>query len=140
MKPGWIRLSVPWYASRSDVDYMLRSVEFVADRGEDFLPVYRLGWRDGTWTHMEAACEPAPEVAFSVESLLGNGTDAVESIEDSEIQAERERYLTEARASADALRARWDAEKPRRNQPTGDSEVDSLCWFRYNHTDAFPGE
>ncbi len=43
VKPGWVRLTLPFYASEADVDYILRAVEFVADHGRDFVPLYRLG-------------------------------------------------------------------------------------------------
>ena len=42
-------MDVRYYASEEDVDFVLSAVEFVADHGVDFLPLYRMGWRDGVW-------------------------------------------------------------------------------------------
>ncbi|MGA8892992.1 MAG: aminotransferase class V-fold PLP-dependent enzyme, partial [Anaeromyxobacteraceae bacterium] len=60
-KPGWVRVSLPWYGSPEDVEFTLRSVEFVADRGDAFVPLYRLDWRDGVWRHREGeVADPSP--------------------------------------------------------------------------------
>ena len=33
VKPGWVRLTLPFYASDEDVDFILGAVEFIADHG-----------------------------------------------------------------------------------------------------------
>src|SRR5260370_10831396 len=45
VKPGWGRVSLPYYASDDEIDFVLRAIELVADRGEAFLPLYKLGWK-----------------------------------------------------------------------------------------------
>ena len=50
--------------------------------------------------------------------------------------AERKRYMTEAVALAQQLRAQQAASPPNWNPPTGDAEVDALVWFRYVESDA----
>ena len=60
LKPGWVRLSLPWYGSPRTWS-SAAAVEFVADRGEAFVPLYRLGWRDGVWRHREGeVADPSP--------------------------------------------------------------------------------
>ena len=44
IKPGWVRVSLPWYASDEDIEFILSAVEFVADHGKDFVPAYHLSW------------------------------------------------------------------------------------------------
>ena len=53
MKPGWIRLSLPYYASEADIEYVLSAVEFIADHGPDLIPAYRFSWANSVWSHIE---------------------------------------------------------------------------------------
>jgi selenocysteine lyase/cysteine desulfurase len=140
LKPGWVRLSLPWWASQAEVDFLLSAVEFLADRGEAFVPLYRLGWKDGLWRHLDG--EPAdPEpLRLDAGALLeaAAGRDPWPSLEDSSLSEEaaaalRTGSLAEAARLADALEARWRAEPPRWSVPTGDAFVDGLVWFRYVH-------
>jgi len=59
-KPGWVRLTLPFYASSEDVEFMLAAIEIVADHGEAFVPLHALGWRDGVWRHHESRVFAAP--------------------------------------------------------------------------------
>jgi selenocysteine lyase/cysteine desulfurase len=137
LKPGWVRLSLPWYATPAEVEFLLQAVEFLADHGEAFVPLYRLGWRDGVWHHVDG--EPADPVplTFDVEALLraADGrapwASCEEPLDEVAAAAERARYLAEARALAGELEARWRARPPRWNPPTGDAFVDGMVWFRY---------
>jgi len=140
MKPGWVRISLPYYATDEDVDFILDAVEFVADHGLEFVPLYRLGWHDGVWRHGDSSEPIAPGLELSAAALesAARGLDDLEpaaSISDAELRAERRRYFEEARAAAKRLRATWDASPPRWNTATGDPEIDALVWFRYVHTD-----
>jgi Aminotransferase class-V len=141
VKPGWVRLSIPYYASPEDVDFMLRAVEFVADHGDDFVPQYRLGWLDGVWRHSERPMTDVKPIELNVEALLeasqhfGAG-DHEQPLTESQLKAEREAYFDDAARLAASLRERWQREKPRFNSPTGQAEVDALVWFKYVHTDA----
>jgi selenocysteine lyase/cysteine desulfurase len=136
LKPGWVRISLPYYASEEEVDFLLSALEFVADHGEAFVPLYRLGLRDGLWT---AAGEPVPDpVPFTldVESVRraaerGVPPAAEAPLSEEEAAALRRGYLAEARQRAAELEARWEREPPRWNPPTGDAMVDGLTWFRY---------
>jgi hypothetical protein len=40
-RPGFSRLSLPYFMSEEKIDYILRAVEFVAAKGTLFLPFYR---------------------------------------------------------------------------------------------------
>jgi hypothetical protein len=137
LKPGWVRLSLPWYATPDEVEYLLSAVEFIADHGEAFVPLYRLGWKDGVWHHVGG--EPADPVplSFDAEALMAAavghaswpGCEA--PLDEAGAAAERRRYLAEARALAAALEARWKGAPPTWNAPTGDPFVDGLVWFKY---------
>ncbi|MBK9518041.1 MAG: aminotransferase class V-fold PLP-dependent enzyme [Anaeromyxobacter sp.] len=138
LKPGWVRLSLPWHATAAEVEFLLQAVEFLADRGAAFVPLYRLGWRDGLWRHLDGEPpDPAPlrlDAGALLEAAAGRATwPAVERPGLGEVEAAgwRTRSLEEAAGLADALEARWLAAPPTWNRPTGDALVDRLCWFRY---------
>jgi selenocysteine lyase/cysteine desulfurase len=140
MKPGWIRVSIPYYASEDDVEFILSAVEFVAEHGLDFLPLYRANWRTGVWTHIERSVPAAPGVDLTVESLKHAaeqfaGTLPESPLTETELKAERTQYFEQVRDQAVRLRARWKGAPPRWNAPTGDREIDRLVWFRYAHSE-----
>ncbi len=142
VKPGWVRLTIPYYASEEDLEYMLSAVEFVADHGRAFVPLYRLGWRDGVWCHLERPHPDVPPIELTVHALEEAAQsfaagDHEHPMSEQQIAAARARYMDEARALAGRLAERWTREPPAWNQPTGDPEVDALVWFAYVHTDDF---
>jgi len=137
VKPGWVRVSIPYYASAADVEYLLAAVEAVADHGEAFVPLYRLSWRDGGWRPLEGPlADPAP---FHLGAELawpgGRGTAAAEPPGEAELARERAGFLAEAASRAAELRERWRRTPPAWNRPTGNAEVDALTWFRYAETE-----
>jgi hypothetical protein len=143
IKPGWVRISLPWYASDEDIEFILSAVEFVADHGQHFVPAYHLSWKDGVWRHDGRELEAVPEAHLSLESLRHSLRPAAPAVPESpldeeQLRRERGRYFDEARKLADDLRRRWTASPPRWNPPTGDAEVDDLIWFRFVHSDALP--
>ena len=140
LKPGWVRLSLPWYATEAEVDFLLSAVEFLADRGEAFVPLYRLGWRDGLWHHLGGEpADPEPlrlDAAALLEAAAGRDPwPALETpgLSEAEAAGWRARSLEEAVRLADALEERWRAAPPHWNAPTGDAFLDGLAWFRYVH-------
>jgi selenocysteine lyase/cysteine desulfurase len=142
LKPGWVRLSLPWYATAEEVEFLLAAVEFLADHGEAFVPLYRMGWRDGLWRHVEGEPEDPAPLRLDAAALLAAAAGrppwpALEqaSLTEADAAAERTRALEEARRLAAALEARWRGAPPRWNVPTGDAFVDGLVWFRYVETD-----
>lgn len=144
IKPGWVRLTLPYYANADDLEYLLGAVELVADHGEAFVPLYRLGWADGVWQHIET---PAPDVE-PIELTVAALEEAAQSfaagdheapMSEPHMLAERKRYMAEAVLLAQQLRAQQAVNPPCWNRPTGDAEVDALVWFRYVECDAISG-
>ncbi|MBL4686377.1 MAG: aminotransferase class V-fold PLP-dependent enzyme [Nannocystaceae bacterium] len=143
VKPGWVRVSLPYYASDDDVEFVLSAVEFVADHGRDFAPRYELSWRDGVWRHVE---RPVPDLE-PLMLTVGALEEAAQSfaagdheapMSEQQVLAERARYFVEAHEHAQALSARWKDEDPSWNVATGDAEVDQLVWFDYVHATDMP--
>jgi selenocysteine lyase/cysteine desulfurase len=138
-KPGWVRVSIPYYASGADVEFLLAAVEAVADTGDAFVPLYRLSWREGSWNPISGAPPDAAPFHLGVapEWLEGASPGDVEAAPSEAVLAlERRGYLEEAASRAAALRERWRRSPPEWNRPTGFPELDGLTWFKYAEADA----
>ncbi|MCW8907467.1 MAG: aminotransferase class V-fold PLP-dependent enzyme [Sedimenticola sp.] len=51
IKPGWCRICFHYLLDRAELDYLLQAVEFVAEQGHLFLPLYRFNPDSGLWRH-----------------------------------------------------------------------------------------
>jgi len=136
IKPGWVRVSLPYYGSDAEIEFVLRAIEFVADKGDLFLPLYRLCWREGLWQHTERPMRDAEPIELTAEALCQaaerfNG--APRSWASPELDHERERagYLEEANALAADLEARFERHPPAYRNTMGDPSIDPLIWFRF---------
>ncbi|XVF14904.1 hypothetical protein REPUB_Repub09cG0100600 [Reevesia pubescens] len=54
-KPGWTRVSFPYYMSNEEFEFILAALEFVAIYGQRFLPLYHFNLRTGSWTFKKKA-------------------------------------------------------------------------------------
>ncbi|GFY91396.1 hypothetical protein Acr_07g0015920 [Actinidia rufa] len=50
VKPGWTRISFPYYMSHEEFEFTLAALEFIAIYGQRFLPLYHLNWKTGSWS------------------------------------------------------------------------------------------
>ena len=57
MKPGWTRVSFPYYMSHEEFEFILAAVEFLAIYGQRFLPLYNFNLRSGSWSLKKKAVE-----------------------------------------------------------------------------------
>jgi hypothetical protein len=46
--PTQTRVSIPWYFTADDIEYIVQAIEFVARKGHLFLLRYTLDWHTGT--------------------------------------------------------------------------------------------
>ncbi len=139
MKPGWVRLSLPYYASEEDLEFVLSAVEFVATHGKEFVPAYRFNWGSGVWTHMHLDPDTTVPFELSVGSLKEAATcfaagDHETPLSDSQIAAERARYFKEAEVQLAKMRAMTAETEPVWNPSCGDKSVQDLVWFAYTST------
>ncbi len=59
IKPGWVRLAFHYAMTEPAFAFLLDALDFVADRGEAFLPQYRFDWISGTWSHPRDPAVPS---------------------------------------------------------------------------------
>ncbi|KAG6721587.1 hypothetical protein I3842_03G118600 [Carya illinoinensis] len=57
LKPGWTRISLPYYISEEEFEFILAAVEFVAIYGQRFLPLYHFNFRTGNWAFKKKALQ-----------------------------------------------------------------------------------
>jgi selenocysteine lyase/cysteine desulfurase len=60
IKPGWARVTLPYFMSETVVDYVLEAVELVAACGHRLLGDYVFDPRSGHWRHRHAPSAPPP--------------------------------------------------------------------------------
>ena len=103
VKPGWCRVGFHFTLDAADADYVIDAVEFVAEHGARFLPLYRFEVATGRWT--SRAGEP-PTAAFSLADALAAAAPARPAPQPEAPRRARYRAtLDEARRLAGALDA-----------------------------------
>ncbi|KAK9112591.1 hypothetical protein Scep_020110 [Stephania cephalantha] len=50
VKAGWTRISFIYYMSKTEFEFILAAIEFIAQYGQRFLPLYNFNWKTGDWT------------------------------------------------------------------------------------------
>ncbi|KAJ3703941.1 hypothetical protein LUZ61_007646 [Rhynchospora tenuis] len=55
IKPGWTRISFPYYMPREEYNFILSSIKFIATYGHRFLSLYSFDWITGNWTFRNRA-------------------------------------------------------------------------------------
>ena len=89
VKPGWCRISFHYVMDDLEVDYILDAIEFVADHGVEFLPLYDFDLQTGAWQHKH---DPIELEEFSLDAALRCSGDCATSMS----QAGRRNYYREA--------------------------------------------
>ncbi|KAL4351858.1 hypothetical protein GQ457_06G034670 [Hibiscus cannabinus] len=93
-KPGWARVSFPYYMSNEEFEYIVAALEFVAIYGQRFLPLYHLDLRTGNWTFKNKALfKESSDDGIHVQDLVS----AFQAI-----NTDRERDKIDAKKKADS--------------------------------------
>ncbi|CAI8619126.1 unnamed protein product [Vicia faba] len=50
VKPGWTRVSFPYYMKEEDFEFILTAIEFLSIYGQRFLTLYKFDLKNGSWT------------------------------------------------------------------------------------------
>ncbi len=67
IKPGWCRVSMHYVMDDLEVDYLLDAIDFVAQYGRFFLPLYQFDLYDGSWANRN---DPVNLQKFSLKAAL----------------------------------------------------------------------
>lgn len=103
IKPGWCRIGFHYLFDEAEVAYLLEAVEFVADYGYRFLPLYRYEDATGLWTHREQL--PAT-TAFSLDEALESVADPTR-LDPQQRQQHYQANLAAAHSYAEGLGDAW---------------------------------
>lgn len=125
VKPGWVRVNFNYFIDETVFEYILEAVEFIADRGWEFLPDYAFESDTGHWYHRERRLEAAHSLEdVSYERGYPRYSDSRATAPKSELS----RYLDEASDIADRAAERYRTlELPPADLP---DHFQELRWFR----------
>ncbi len=118
LKPGWVRINLHYTFSREDIDFLLDAIEFVANSGFRFLPLYAFDMSSGEWSH-RAFEAPTPGLSLDQDySSL--------SADLSNLSGLRKSYLRLAAQAASEL-----PDVPESAYKRDSSEIEALKYFDY---------
>jgi len=121
IKPGWCRVSLHYVMDDIELDYILDTVEFIAECGHRFLALYHFDLHSGTWLHKtDTTCLEA----FSLDAALDCQGYQSRTLSPDERQRLYATYLAEARGLAEEF-----AEPAERTELTLQDELERLKFF-----------
>ncbi len=100
IKPGWCRVGFHYTMDEVEAAYIRDCVDFVAERGERFLPLYDFDLVSGAWTHK---AQKDFEEVFSLDEALKTRGIREESLPEGERKTLYASFLEEARTLAESL-------------------------------------
>lgn len=128
IKPGWVRVNFNYFLSEQTFEFILRAIEFVQERGWEFLPDYEFEPSTGKWYHRERRLK-APNSLLEIN--YGAGHMRYPRRRASAPESELERYLEDAPATLERIRARHQhMELP---SPALRADFEQLRWFPLPH-------
>ena len=104
LKPGWARVNFHFLHTEEEVDFICRSILFVAEHGKKFLPLYRFDLRSGAWRHREFVPSRIP---FGLEQALAGEPTRLHREEQPDLGRLFQEYLAEAQRRADSNAEAW---------------------------------
>jgi hypothetical protein len=127
IKPGWTRINFNYFISTRVFEFLLDAIEFVADHGWRFLPLYRFAPESGLWHHH--AWNPEPRMSLTDFHFEGDQHGIAQQHPTAGEEA-LEGYLRQAHALLNELTQQISSmptASPVHELPTQDYE--SLRWF-----------
>ncbi len=125
IKPGWCRIGFHYVFDEPEVAFLLDAVEFVADYGHRFLPLYRFDPHSGIWRHH---ANEERQVSFSLDevfSQVGKGKESKNSLSMERRRELYRGYLGEALEWAGKL-----GEPEYHDRRLADREFEEIGFFR----------
>jgi hypothetical protein len=127
LKPGFVRISLPYYASDADSAFVADAIAFVAQHGWKLLPLYVPSVQDATWRHMDAQSSPPEKILASIHYSSGQmRVDTALGCEPSRHTALLVEALAHANASLERLKLAESAGAP---APILALAAEAMRWF-----------
>jgi selenocysteine lyase/cysteine desulfurase len=121
IKPGWCRVSLHYTMDDIEADFILDAIEFVAEQGHHFLPLYDFDMHTGAWLHKsDCGCMEG----FSLEAALECTGYQSRTLSSAERMMLYSGFLEFAKHLAQELAAQ---QPPKQHQ--ADSELEELKFF-----------
>ncbi|MCK4944304.1 MAG: aminotransferase class V-fold PLP-dependent enzyme [Candidatus Aminicenantes bacterium] len=125
LKPGWVRINLHFSFSGADIQFLIRALEFIADRGHLFLQQYVFYIHSGEWRFEGFQGPEFPlEIDHSFEPPV---------IENQPLEVLRESYFQQAQKQAEALK-----NQPSEPYAVDVPEIEKLKYFYYVKVDRSP--
>ena len=121
IKPGWCRISLHYVMDDIEVDFILKAIEFVADQGYRFLPLYNFDVHTGAWLH-KADCVCLE--GFSLDAALECCGYQSRALGEEERKLLYSAYLHQAKTVAGELASEQEPE-----EHSLDAELEALKFF-----------
>ncbi len=130
VKPGWCRISLHYIMDQIEVDFILDAIDFVAEHGFLFLPLYDFDVHSGAWTHKR---DSVALEAFSIDAALTCPGYHSRQLSEGERAALYQAFITEAKTMAAQLQCDQAAKRsPAEYRMRGD--MDRLKFFSVPET------
>jgi hypothetical protein len=121
IKPGWCRISLHYVMDDIETDYILNAIDFVANQGYRFLPLYNFDMHTGAWLHKaDSGCLEG----FSLDAALDCGGYQSRALSEGERKLLYSAYLHEAETLAAELASEQAPE-----EHSLDAELETLKFF-----------
>ncbi|ETK76739.1 hypothetical protein F441_17268 [Phytophthora nicotianae CJ01A1] len=136
LRPGFTRMSFPYFMSDAELEYVLSAVNFVATDGWKFLPQYKFNHKSGVWKHWTRFTKfPDRKWISHFATALEDKTRS-KSLEDDEgtLAVHRAENLAEARRLADQVSAKTVPSQvvaASAAQMLEQTDDEALRWFVY---------
>ncbi|KAL3661679.1 hypothetical protein V7S43_013438 [Phytophthora oleae] len=136
LRPGFTRMSFPYFMSSAELEYVLAAVNFVATDGWKFLPQYKFNHKSGVWKHWTRFTKFPDRKWISHFATALEDTTRSKSLADDEdaLAAHRAENLAEARRLADEVTVKSVPSQvvaASATQMLDEADDEALRWFVY---------
>lgn len=73
-KPGWVRLNLNYFIPEQEVEFILQSIEWIADHGYKLLHIYAFEVESGLWRYRDFKPELASLSTFKLSDAVSNSS------------------------------------------------------------------
>lgn len=108
IKPGWVRLNFNYFVPEEEVRYIVKAIEWIAEKGYLLLKEYHFDDRNGLWKNKKAMDLPLKELTgFSAQNLFSAPEPSNPSIPLKSRFEKQESYFAIADQIAAVAKSKW---------------------------------